>query len=96
MYFNDRKLILYILIFLATIVSRRRNKWNRSREFYPNYYAIRDATLGRFVTKKVDYLKCPACSFKYSEDNVRVDFKIKKYNGEKIYTFICADCNQDS
>ena len=80
---------------LAIIISRRRNKWNRSREFYPNYYAIRDALLGRFVTKKVDYLKCPACSNAYSEDNVRMDYKIKKYDGEKIYTFICADCNQD-
>lgn len=77
------------------IVSRRRNKWNRSREFYPNYYAVRDALFGRFITKKLDYLRCPGCSHSYSEENVRIDFKIRKYNGEKIYTFICADCKQD-
>ena len=41
-------------------------------------------------------MKCPACSNAYSEDNVRMDYKIKKYDGEKIYTFICADCNQDA
>ena len=77
------------------IVSRRRNKWNRSREFYPKYYDVRDALFGRFITKKLDYLRCPGCSHSYSEENVRIDFKIRKYNGEKIYTFICADCNQD-
>ena len=77
------------------IISRRRNKWNRSRDFYPKYYAIRDAILGGVIVKKVDYLRCPACSHAYSEENVRIDYKIKKYNGEKIYTYICSDCNQD-
>ena len=84
---------------LAIIISRRRNKWNRSREFYPNYYAIRDALLGRFVTKKVDYLKCPACSNAYSEDNVRMDYKIKKYDGEKIsctHLSLLSECSKDT
>ena len=77
------------------IVSRRRNKWNRSREFYPNYYALHDAVLGKFVTLKIDYMKCPGCSSAYSEKNPRVGYKIKKYNGEKIYSYICSDCNKD-
>lgn len=79
----------------AMIVSRRTNKWNRSREFYPTYYAIHDAVSKKLVTLEIDYLRCPGCTVPYSEKNLRVDYKIKKYNGEKIHSFICLNCNKD-
>ena len=47
------------------------------------------------LTLKIDYLRCPACTIPYCEKNLRVDYKILKYNGEKIHSFICLDCNKD-
>ena len=82
--------------FLAIIVSRRVNTWKRSREFYPNFYRIYDATIGKFVTPNFDYAKCPACTAPYSKINPITSYKIMKYSGEKIRTGICTDCEKDS
>ena len=54
-----------------------------------------DATIGKFVTPNFDYTRCPGCTSAYSEENKRVDYKIKKYSGEKVYSSICEDCHQD-
>ena len=81
---------------VAIIVSRRVNTWKRSREFYPNFYRIYDATIGRFVTPNFDYAKCPACTTSYSKTNPITGYKIMKYNGEKIRTGICTDCEKDT
>ena len=86
---------IFFLAISAMIVSRTRNTWNRSREFYPNYYAIHDAIFKKLLTLDIDYLRCPGCTVAYSEKNLRVDYKIIKYNGEKIHSFICLDCNKD-
>ena len=78
------------------IVSRKINKWRRSREFYPTFYYLYDAIFGRCVTLNFDHNKCPGCSTPYSKENAMVEYKIKKYNGEKIYTSICSDCKKDT
>ena len=84
------------LIITAIIISRRTNTWKRSRAFYPTFYRFYDATFGKLVTPNFDYAKCPACTSKYSEKNPIKSFKIKKYDGEKIYSSICTDCHQDT
>ena len=86
---------LYLICLLAILVSRRVNTWKRSREFYPNFYRLYDATLGKFVTPNFDYAKCPACTASYSTTNPITSYKIIKYNGDKIYTSICKDCKKD-
>ena len=86
----------YILIATAIVISRRTNTWKRSREFYPNFYRFYDASFGKLGTPNYDYAKCPACLSKYSEKNPIQSYKIKKYDGEKIYSSICTDCQQDT
>ena len=80
---------------LAIIVSRRVNTWKRSREFYPKFYRLYDATLGKLATPNFDFAKCPACTASYSTTNPITSYKIMKYNGEKIYSSICKDCKKD-
>ena len=80
----------------AMIVSRRTNKWRRSREFYPTFYYLYDATFGQCFTLNFDYSKCPACDTPYTKENTKVTYKIKKHSGEKIYSNICEDCQKDN
>ena len=77
------------------IVSRNLNIWRRSREYYPRISALYDKVFGRCTALDNDKEKCPACCRKFKEDCIKVEFKIKRYNGEKIYTAVCEDCNQD-
>ena len=88
--------MLYLSLYAAMIVSRRTNKWKRSREFYPRFYVLYDATIGRFFTSNFDNCKCPGCGYAYSMKNPKTEYKIKKHTGEKIYTFLCSDCQKDS
>ena len=77
------------------IVSRRLNKWKRSRDFIPHLYSIHDILFQKCMTKTCDDLKCPGCSTKFVSQIDRIEFKIKKYNGEKIHTAICSDCQKE-
>ena len=86
---------MVIPFYTAMIVSRRTNKWKRSREFYPDFYVLYDATIGQCFTSNFDICKCPGCGYPYSNKNPKVEYKIKKHTGEKIYSFICADCQKD-
>ena len=77
------------------IVSRRLNKWKRSRDFIPHLYSMYDILFQKCMTKSSDVAKCPGCSKAFHGKDDRLEYKILKYTGEKIRTAICADCYKD-
>ena len=92
---NDRLVSYFLIIFLYYKIDSSQ-RLGRSIEFHLTDHAIHDAILRKVLTVGFGGFYCLGQGKNYFDNHKTVDYEILQFIGEKLFSYICSECNNDA
>ena len=90
------RLLSYILIIFLYYRVDCSQRLGRSDEFRLTDHAIHDAILRKVLTVVFGGFYCHGQGKSYFDKQKTVDYEISKFIGDKLFSYICSECNKDA
>ena len=85
--------ILIIFLYYRVDCSQR---LGRTAKFHLTDHAIHDAIFRKAITVVFGGFSCLEQGKSYFDKHKTVDYEISKFIGDKLFSYICSECNKDA